>query len=297
MGNTITSTIPEVPTFTHYDEFNLEFTIEFFGAKCCTEVPKCANVVKDVVFIVEASPEVGQENYENALNFIEHFSAAIGVQRTTVRTATLVYNSAVVNNTGFARTAGSIVRGHEEDLILTDGLQSGQNVNAAVEAALAITERARPFTVKEIILIGQGSTTNDAIVLPPYSRILNLGVNGYSDSRADSNFDTSWERLGLSPTENMYRNAIGELGAEICSSVLPSCTGKLIDLCNVLDGSGSVGRLNFYRNKQWLKDLMRDLQVGPDSIHMSLVQFSSEDTQIEEFGFLSSQVEITNAVD
>ena len=43
----------------------------------------------------------------------------------------------------------------------------------------------------------------------------------------------------------------------------------------MVDGSGSIGRQNFMKMENFLKGLVGKLDVGPNNVHVGLMQFSS----------------------
>ena len=73
------------------------------------------------------------------------------------------------------------------------------------------------------------------------------------------------------------------------------CIGSKLDIIYVVDGSGSVGRVDFERDiAKILKDFSYQFDIGPNTHHLAYIQFSTNARV--EFQYLSDQNAIIQAI-
>ena len=73
---------------------------------------------------------------------------------------------------------------------------------------------------------------------------------------------------------------------------------KKLDLGFILDNSGSVGRSNFERIKQFVKDLTDFYKIGREETRVSVMSYaSSANIHISFSGYFSDKSQFDNAVD
>lgn len=60
--------------------------------------------------------------------------------------------------------------------------------------------------------------------------------------------------------------------------LLTECQTRGIDLIFVLDSSGSVGASNFQNVRDFVANLVGQLEIGPDSTRVGLINFGSSAT-------------------
>lgn len=74
------------------------------------------------------------------------------------------------------------------------------------------------------------------------------------------------------------------------------CGGTKADIVFILDSSGSVGRGNFEKTKEFFKTMVGGFQIGPNNVRMASVTFSSEVHDTFQFSEYNSVESLRNRV-
>lgn len=53
-------------------------------------------------------------------------------------------------------------------------------------------------------------------------------------------------------------------------------SGSIVDLVFIVDASGSIGRENFTRMLDFVKDVIQDFKISPNATRVGLVLFASQ---------------------
>jgi len=159
---------------------------------------------------------------------------------------------------------------------------------AAIDVAMNLESLGRDGVDREIIVIGKTPTVMNSWTPLYGSKVRNIGVDGYAMAAADQNLVATYDTLD---------SVIDVLGPQLCSTKVEECVDKPIDMTLVIDGSGSVGEENFFKNLQWVKDLIMDLSVEPSGINIAMTQFSGGSSQYVEFHYLDNKQQVIDALD
>ncbi|KAL8559721.1 hypothetical protein ACOMHN_002254 [Nucella lapillus] len=95
------------------------------------------------------------------------------------------------------------------------------------------------------------------------------------------------------------------IGPKICNEVpydasfLPQPTGCLqkADVMFVVDSSSSIGKDNFRKLEDYVKDVVQDLNVAPDGVHVALMQYSSYPSMEFPLDMHTSRFDVLKAID
>ena len=282
----MSSVIPEVYTnakFSH--EIDLFQSGYFFGRRICSAVPKCANAILDIVFVVEATDSVGEANFEKVKDFIINFTSAMTITWHGVRAYMISYSD-TVNTHNFEFFARKYHHIHE--FLNVTEFMGGATSDPAAAIDVAMNLEGRNGVDREIIVIGNTPTVMNSWTPLYGSKVRNIGMDGYVMAAADQNLAATYDTLD---------SVIDVLGPVLCSTKVDECVDKPIDLTMVVDGSGSVGEENFFKNLQWVKDLIMDLSVSPNGINLAMTQFSGGSNQYVEFHYLNDKQQIIDSLD
>ena len=77
---------------------------------------------------------------------------------------------------------------------------------------------------------------------------------------------------------------------------LPGCLQKA-DLVFLLDSSSTIGKDNFRKLEDFLKDVVQDLNISPDGVHVGLMQYSSYPSLEFPLDMHTSRYDVLKAID
>jgi len=244
------------------DKLNIEDSAAILSSRLCTAIPKCANIMKEIVYVVEH--DGNEVNFNKTRDFVTDLVAAmsVGPGRTTA-SMIVASDSDASNSTIFNHLSQFI---SAADNRTSDYFEAGFTLDEAVSQAVFMEGRAtgRIPMDRDIVIISRNAATVPAEFNGTVFQVSLDG--GASAASSDNTFSSSLDDLS-SLTQN--------LGEAMCTNVVSSCTGNQVDVTVLMDSSGSLGRANFVRNIEYLKDLAASLELSENGIHMSVVQYSS----------------------
>ena len=79
--------------------------------------------------------------------------------------------------------------------------------------------------------------------------------------------------------------------------LLSACDDRAFDVVFLLDSSGSVGEQNFTTMKEFVKEVIQKLPIGPDATNVGLITFSKYPVVRITLSDFDTKADLLNAVD
>ncbi|XP_056142177.1 collagen alpha-6(VI) chain [Lampris incognitus] len=261
----------------------------------CTE-----EAIADIVFMVDGSWSIGAENFEQIRQFLntlvnsfnvgpEYVRIGLVQYSTTPRTEFLLktyqkkedilqYISTLPYKGGGTKTGLGLDFMLMEHFVNTAGSRTNSNV---LQIAVVITDgksqdnveaHAQQLKRRGIVLYAIGIKDADENQLREIaSEPHNKHVYSVSDFTALQGISQSIVQTLCTTVEEAKRPV---------SIMVPECTNATIaDIVFLVDGSSSIGIENFQEVRQFLKSLIRGLDIGEDKVRVGLAQYSDEPHQ------------------
>ncbi|KAK7505812.1 hypothetical protein BaRGS_00003083 [Batillaria attramentaria] len=278
----------------------------------------------DVVFLLDSSDAVGQDDYQRELDFVKDTvnRLDVGPNRVQVGLATFgsqaqsVFNlnqhqtdQEVIQALSSAPMVGGTSNMQEALRFTTDNMFTPQaGVGSGTSHIVVMVTNGHSQNPDLTILqnpdltILQGTTAqNNDIQI--YTVGVGAGINEAELKGVASDPDTRY--FYKADTFAALQGLDDILGPKICNEVpkdpsfLPAPTGCLdkADVVFLLDSSSSIGKDNFHKLEDFLKDVVQDLNISPDGVHVGLMQYSSYPSLEFSLGMHTSRYDALKAID
>ncbi|KAK3591361.1 hypothetical protein CHS0354_040323 [Potamilus streckersoni] len=276
-------------------------------------------VKQDLMFILDSSNTLGVENFMHQKDFVKDMIRQYQISPVCTRVGVVTYSSGVYNqffldgyNTqmellgaidniqyqpGLSHAADAIKfvtsssflsqHGDRSDApnvaVLVSGSDSGANT-ATVSAANDARRNGITF-----YSVGVGSSFNQGEM---------MGVANDPDSRYYMQSE-SYDSLGSLAQPLALRLANGAMGGTggMQSMGTPNSCMQQADLVFLVDSSGSIGQTNFLKMESFLKQIVNNLDVGPNKVHVGLMQFSNYPSLEFPLDMYSSRQDVMAGID
>ncbi|XP_076470008.1 uncharacterized protein LOC143300296 [Babylonia areolata] len=270
----------------------------------------------DVVFVIDSSDAVSATDYQKELDFVRQTVSRWDVQPNGVQVGLVSFGSsargvfnlnthpsgqAVVTALGSAPSVGGKANLQEALRYATDTMftpQSGVRGDSS-KIVVMVTNGQSPN--KDLTIV-QGETTKAADI-----QIYTVGVGqGINTQELSGTASSPSSRYFYTADTFDSTGALADIiGPKICNEVphdasfLPQPTGCLqkADVVFLLDSSSSIGKDNFRKMEDFLKDVVQDLNVSPDGVHVGLMQYSSYPSMEFPLNMHSSRFDVLKAID
>ncbi|XP_041118328.1 collagen alpha-3(VI) chain-like isoform X2 [Polyodon spathula] len=267
-------------------------------------------VVRDIVFLVDGSSNVGNANFPYVRDFITNVVNNLNVQPDKVRIGLLQYS-------GDQRTEFYLRTHTTKDQVLANIAQlrlkggAALNTGAALEYALAnhftreAGSRSADGVAQALVLITAGMSQDE--VRRVADKVANAGVVTFAVGvgRADQEF---LQPIAFAPPLAYYtRDFTGLTGiVEELMTPLQTVVGEVQttevvdegvkkDVVFLIDGSDDVGG-DFSYIRDFISQVIQALNVGIDKVRISVVQYSDSASPSFYLNSFTTKEEILNAV-
>uniref|UniRef100_A0A4W3GCF7 Collagen type VI alpha 6 chain n=1 Tax=Callorhinchus milii TaxID=7868 RepID=A0A4W3GCF7_CALMI len=249
--------------------------------------------VADIVFMVDGSTSINDENFEDVKAFLSTFVSGLDIGRDKIRIGLVQYSDNP--NTEFLLKRFSSKSGRSFAFRGGQALRTGSAIDYLLR--IFFTESAgsrKKEGVPQIAIIITSASSQDDVIVPARA-LRNHGVKVISIGVRNSEL-TEMKKIAFLPNfpfvfqisafsalvqlsdristamKTIVRNEFlhRELKApEVCQSA------SVADIVFLVDESGSIGTVNFQLIRSFLYNFIDILEVSPDYVHIGLAQYSN----------------------
>ncbi|XP_060067325.1 collagen alpha-4(VI) chain-like [Ylistrum balloti] len=260
---------------------------QFSGLIPCPTSPVCNKTVADVLFLVDSSNSVNGTRFETEKNFTAQVIKQFNIGPDDVQIAYLTFETFVHPQFGFNtyNNSADVL----EAVFATNYTPGNTYTNLALQYALDnvfIPENGDRENVTDIIILmsdGQSTFPEQTATAADHIKDKNVTIVTFAISDASNAqgltelqeiaspsyaVNTSFE--GLISTVNGLVDVITGL---TCPT--PACFAPEADIVFLMDSSNSLGPANWDLEKEFVKNLIDDLNIGPNNMQVSVVTFES----------------------
>ncbi|RXM36551.1 Collagen alpha-3(VI) chain [Acipenser ruthenus] len=267
-------------------------------------------VVRDIVFVVDGSSNVGNANFPYVRDFITNVVNNLNVEPDKVRIGLLQYS-------GDQRTEFYLRTHTTKDQVLANIAQlrlkggAGLNTGAALEYALAnhftreAGSRSADGVAQALVLITAGISQDEVRRIA--DKVASAGVVTFAVGvgRADQEF---LQPIAFAPSLAYYTSAFTDLTGIVGELMNPLQTvvgevettvvideGVKKDVVFLIDGSDDVGG-DFSYIRDFISRVIQTLNVGIDKVRISVVQYSDSASPSFYLNSFTTKEQVLNAV-
>ncbi|XP_044518519.1 von Willebrand factor A domain-containing protein 2 [Gracilinanus agilis] len=144
---------------------------------CSLQRPGCQSQSLDLVFLLDASATVGQENFMKLQSFVRGSSLQFNINRDVTQIGLVVYGSRVQTTFGLDAhlTSSSLLQAINQAPYMDGAGSTGSALLHVYEEVMTVQKGARPGVSKAVVVITEGTGTEDAVV--PAQKLRNNGIS------------------------------------------------------------------------------------------------------------------------
>ncbi|KAK3083543.1 hypothetical protein FSP39_025167 [Pinctada imbricata] len=264
---------------------------------------EACNAKVDLVFVLDSSTSVGQDNFVKMQTFCKEFLHSANIDSGDVRVGVVTYSTdvtvefhmneystrqavfdaidAIPWRYGSTNTADGLLKMH--DVMFT--AQNGDRPDVD-NIALVMTDGVSNINSRRTIPEADAAHQKNIHVYA-------IGI-GLTDMREVN------EIASEPHSENAFAvktfDDLEGLDEQIFNSICPECFAK-IDMVFILDSSTSVGQANFKKMLQFCKDFLHSANIDSGEVRVGIVSYSTDVTVEFNMNEYSTREEIENAID
>ncbi|XP_048455101.1 collagen alpha-3(VI) chain-like isoform X6 [Rhincodon typus] len=272
-------------------------------------------VAADIVFLVDTSWSIGQENFQYVREFLFRVIKAFEIGENRFRFGLVQYSEKPQTefhfNTYFTKQD---ILFHIWNMSYKGG---GTKTGLALEYLMkdqlnkANGSRAEQGVPQIIIVLTDGRSQDD--VIPPSASLKSAEVKIYAIGVHQA---VEWElkEIASEPHERFVyhlddfaalKGIVNDLVASVHTAAAHPLSDGIIkdttaqeaaDLIFLIDGSVNVGSGNFQYIRDFIVNFIDNLEIGPDRIQIGVVQYSDEPSTEFYFNTYSTKTEVLDAV-
>ncbi|XP_038644288.1 collagen alpha-3(VI) chain-like isoform X2 [Scyliorhinus canicula] len=290
--------------------------LALFSLICFTQAQQDdRTVAADIVFLVDTSWSIGQENFQNVREFLFRVIKAFDIGENRFRFGLVQYSEKPQAefhlNTYFTK----------QDILFHiwnmsykgGGTKTGLALEYLIKDQLtnATGSRAEEGVPQIIIVLTDGRSQDD--VIPPSAFLKSAEAIIFAIGVQQA-VDWELKEIASAPRERFVyhlndfaalKGIVNDLVASVHMAAAHPLSDGIIkdttaqesaDLIFLIDGSVNVGSGNFQYIRDFIVNFIDNLEIGPDRIQIGVVQYSDEPSTEFYFNTYSTKTEVLDAV-
>ncbi|XP_044311641.1 collagen alpha-6(VI) chain-like isoform X2 [Varanus komodoensis] len=254
----------------------------------------------DIYFLIDGSSSIHPKYFDDMKTFLKEVIKLFSVGPDQVRFGVVQYSNNDKKEFEIDEHTKSILL--EKAINNIKQLGGDTYTGAAIHSMQPLFEKARKQRGSSVpcylIVLTDGEAHDNVLV--PARELRNTAVNIYAIGVKDANITQLYE-IASSKSKVYFvqqfealKEIKNELVRDICSE--EACKPMKADIMFLVDSSRSIGPENFKKMKNFMKELVKKSDIGPDRVQIGVVQFS--DIPKEEFPLHkhSTKSDIINAI-
>ncbi|XP_064200281.1 collagen alpha-6(VI) chain-like isoform X2 [Anguilla rostrata] len=272
--------------FTERDFDDLQHLEKIILFKLCYPEADCKKTeIADMIFLVDGSSSIQPSDFQSMIKFMTSVVNNTDVGENRTRFGAILYSDAP--KTSFTLNQYYTKREVRGAVAALEPPGGNTYTALGLQYSLAFFEplyggRAAEKVPQILMVITDGEAT-DAVALPVWSRavrekgikIYGVGVGGADKKELEVMtgdptkvfYVDSYQAL-----EVLYKN----LSNVLCVETKPVCDKQKADLVVLMDGSSSIGEVEFKMMKKFVSDLTGSFQVSQEHVRVGMAQFSTD---------------------
>ncbi|XP_069108494.1 cartilage matrix protein-like [Argopecten irradians] len=277
-----------------------------------TTEPACLSNEKDIVFVLDSSTSVGDDNFRRMIDFVKSFLHIADIDSGAYRVAVLTYSTNVqiqfLLNTW--TTKSDIFSALDIIPYAYGSTNTADAIKMMRTEVFQIIHGDRPNVPNIAIIVTDGvSNINARRTVPEADEAKAVGIEIYALGIGLSD-EEELKQLASSPlSEHLYTvkdfSELTLLKDNIFTTFCPgpttqlmvTCVGIPQDLVFVLDSSTSVGDENFRRMLEFVKDILLLADIDSGNVRVGLLIYSSRVEIQFHLNQYQTQSEVFKAID
>ncbi|XP_033736270.1 collagen alpha-6(VI) chain-like isoform X1 [Pecten maximus] len=252
-------------------------------SKQCTEKA-------DIVFILDSSASEGSTNFHKQLDFVKRFVQQFNVGPDKTQFSAITFSSSVKNNFWLNdhQTQSSVLSALNNVAYSSGITNTDKALDFARQNSFLSSNGGRSDAEKIVIVLTDGQSTSPSKTSVAANALHHSGVevitvgigNGITQSEL-AVIASDRQHVFQVQSFDALQTIQTELTNAACQAPSAACGKKKADIVFVLDSSSSIGSTDFTKQLEFVKNNVRQFDIGPSDTQISVVSFS--DSVFDEF--------------
>ncbi|KAG8442860.1 hypothetical protein GDO86_011609, partial [Hymenochirus boettgeri] len=259
----------------------------------------CQGLMADILFLVDSSDGIGQENFNKIKPFLKDL-----VDRTEVGLGSVQYG--VIQFSNSIKEAFQLNK-HATNMEIKDAIDNMELLGKSANTGAALKQVADYFKefkgarekVKKFLILITDSPSQDEVKAPSDSLRSNnvtiFSVGGFKANRKQLQqiskpvlpFYQSFDKLEAIEEELLFK---------ICNPEQDCKRIALADIVLVIDSSTSIDENEYNEMKKFLTSLVNKSDVGPNNVQFGALKYSDKQTELFHLNKYKTKQEIVNHI-
>ncbi|XP_013410815.1 uncharacterized protein LOC106173996 isoform X2 [Lingula anatina] len=282
-----------------------------------TFAPSACGAQADIIFVLDSSGSVGAANFKKQLAFVHDVVSQFDIAPDKIRVGVLRFHTSVFEEFPLNKYTdkAALLRAIDAIKYTPGGTETHKAIKYLRENAFTAAKGDRPNVVNIGVVMTDGqsyrpATTASESAAARAAKITMMAVGIGSGVRqselnaiaSDPDSQHAFSVQNFDALKNMgnlftQKTCAVAPTAVAVTPTTPSNCGSLADIVFVLDSSGSVGAANFEKVKDFVKDIVNDLDIGANSVRVGVVKFHSRPYSEFHLNKYYDKKALANAVD
>ncbi|CAG5118377.1 unnamed protein product, partial [Candidula unifasciata] len=265
----------------------------------------------DILFILDSSSSISRASYNTMINFVINVTRNFYIGPNTVQFAAVVFGSAPYLQFNF-----NIFTDHlalEQALHRMAYLAQTSDTDKALQLArehiFTLAHGSRPYVPKIAVTITDGPSTNPLRTAAEAKKLKDAGIQMIAidvgtllNQELQALASTSNDVFTVADFDQLY-SIQSSITSRTCAKINPSKDAYVTcnvtqkaDILFILDASGSIGTANFSVMLNFLVDITRNFNLGPDGIQFASIVFGTDAQEVFDFTTYNNQANLERGI-
>ncbi|XP_061197993.1 uncharacterized protein LOC133206079 [Saccostrea echinata] len=269
----------------------------------------------DIVFLLDSSGSVGSTNFNKMLKFVEGVAQTFNIGPNDVQIGVDTFSTGhkAEFNLNSHLDKQSLVTAISHIPYKSGSTHTGEAIQFMHANSFTAAAGKRPGVPKIAIVVTDGNSNNRQLTsaeadkarkdnITMFAIGVGHGINDNELNSISSNPDSQYTFHAES--FDSLTSLKGSLSSKTCEQAkptvgpAPNCNaGSVADIVFVLDSSGSIRKPNFDKMINFVKDMVRNFDIGPNKIRIGVETFSSRPYQEFQLNSHMDKASLLSALD
>ncbi|KAJ8309545.1 hypothetical protein KUTeg_014419 [Tegillarca granosa] len=249
----------------------------------CNTTTKC-QAKADIAFVLDTSGSVGSANFQKQLDFVSKFVKSFPVGPTETQFSVLLFSDGVYNKFYFndIRDITSLNSALRNITYLDGNTYTDKALNFVSNTTFAPQHGSRNDSKHIAIVMTDGQSSSPSATKVAAAALHKTGVEVMSIGIGSS---VTLSELQTIASDNQHVFQVisfdalttiqSELEKTACEIAKPVCSTKQADIVFLVDSSSSEGQANFDKQIDFIKNFVKQFDIGPNNVQIGVVTFAS----------------------
>ncbi|XP_007436263.1 von Willebrand factor [Python bivittatus] len=262
-----------------------------------TEISVSVHKIRDIVFLIEGSHEVGEDNFDRIKEFLIRTIRELEIGEETIRISIVQYSFTITVEYSFKEHQSKellIKKVQEMKFQGGNATNTGQALNYISEQSFTTSRRTEQ--VPHLVYMVTANPATDTITRPSSDvQIIPIGIRPNADIQELQELSQPQAPIIIDGFNKLIQEG-PDLVLKTCCSKEGICS-KPMDVVFLLDGTSNVEESQFEEMKRFVKAFIEHADVGHSSTQVAVLQYGKVNSLEISWNVLQEKTDLLKRVD